>query len=45
MNELEAISEALYQWTERHQTAIKIATAIIFIVGLALSAYIEQKGI
>lgn len=32
---MEELAQAIYEWSERHQTGIKVAAAIIFIIALA----------
>lgn len=31
---MEELAQAIYEWSERHQTALKVAAAIIFIIAL-----------
>lgn len=31
---MEELAQAIYEWSERHQTALKVAAAIIFIITL-----------
>lgn len=31
---MEELAQAIYEWSERHQTGIKVAAAIIFIIAI-----------
>lgn len=31
---MEELAQAIYEWSERHQTALKVGAAIIFIIAL-----------
>lgn len=31
---MEELTQAIYEWSERHQTALKVTAAIIFIIAL-----------
>lgn len=31
---MEELAQAIYEWSERHQTGIKVAAVIIFIIAL-----------
>ena len=31
---MEELAQTIYEWSERHQTGIKVAAAIIFIIAL-----------
>lgn len=31
---MEELAQTIYEWSERHQTALKVAAAIIFIIAL-----------